>query len=272
MRYLQLCLVLAAVAVTSTASSKEAEMQLACAAVPEERRIPCGVYETRKDNMHGDYDFGAACRSRGCCYRELNAGVETSKPNCFWAGAGVDIATAHLIQSNHFDAGFTDQLDAVVNSYFTTFFPGAVALARELRSHGGAERLRWMTQSWLVALYLDCDKVQHLLPVLHCPDAAAVAAFEAAVRRGDVWWHAFPHNAELAAAGSGMVAAGINLTHALDDRFGLARKRTLSRPGRHTRGAPPSRAGRGVLSLGWHQQRPVQARVPAQRVCLEGRA
>ena len=36
--------------------------------------------------------------------------------------------------------------------------------------------------------------------MLHCPNASSVAAFEAAVRRGDIWWHAFPHNAELAAA------------------------------------------------------------------------
>ena len=32
-----------------------------CAAVPNASRIPCGVYETRKQNMHGDFDFGKAC-------------------------------------------------------------------------------------------------------------------------------------------------------------------------------------------------------------------
>lgn len=30
-----------------------------------------------------------------------------------------------------------------------------------------------------------------------CPNATAIAAFEAAVRRGDITWHAFPFNAEL---------------------------------------------------------------------------
>ena len=156
----------------------------ACGAVPRASRIPCGIYETRADNMHGPYDFGAACRSRGCCYEEPAANA--TAPNCFWEGSAAPIKTAHLIQSNHFDAGFTDQLDTVINSYFSVFFPGAVRLAAELRSQGGEERLRWMTQSWLVALYLECPK--HLLPFLNCPNASAVAAFEQAARRGDIWW------------------------------------------------------------------------------------
>ena len=66
-----------------------------------------------------------------------------------------------------------------------------------------------MTQSWLVALFLKCP--QTLLPSIHCPNATVVAEFEQAVKAGDIWWHAFPHNAELAAAGTGMVAAGTSL-------------------------------------------------------------
>ena len=86
-----------------------------------------------------------------------------------------------------------------------------------------------MTQSWLVALYLDCSAIaSESLPELHCPNATAVASFEAAIWRGDIWWHAFPHNAELAAADAGMIKAGINITHTLDARFGLPPKRTLS--------------------------------------------
>ena len=102
------------------------QIDLQCGAIPNASRIPCGIYETRRANMHGPYDFGAACRSRGCCYAELPPGVEAgATPNCYWSGAAVPIKTAHLIQSNHFDAGFTGQLDLVVNSYFDTFFGGA---------------------------------------------------------------------------------------------------------------------------------------------------
>ena len=79
-----------------------------------------------------------------------------------------------------------------------------------------------------VAVYLDCPAIKAELPVLHCPNASAVASFKAAVRRGDIWWHAFPHNAELAAADAGMIKAGVNITHTLDARFGLTSKRTLS--------------------------------------------
>ena len=31
---------------------------------------------------------------------------------------------------------------------------------------------------------------------VRCPNASALATFEAAVRRGDITWHAFPFNAE----------------------------------------------------------------------------
>ena len=43
--------------------------------------------------------------------------------------------------------GVRTDLDSVVNSYFDTFFPGAVALAKRLRAAGGVERLRWMLGS-----------------------------------------------------------------------------------------------------------------------------
>lgn len=55
-----------------------------------------------------------------------------------------------------------------------------------------------------------------------------MAAFEAAVRAGDITWHAFPHNAQLEIMDPVLIQAGIQLTHDLDARFGLAPKRTLS--------------------------------------------
>jgi len=33
-------------------------------------------------------------------------------------------------------------------------------------------------------------------PLLHCPNASAVAAFKAALRRGDIFLHGFPHDGE----------------------------------------------------------------------------
>ena len=49
-----------------------------------------------------------------------------------------------------------------------------------------------------------------------------------AIQRGDITWHAFPHNAELEAAVRTVIRAGLNLTHDLDRRFGLPPKATLS--------------------------------------------
>ena len=105
----------AAAAGTGSAASPGAAAAV-CAAVPPASRIACGIYETRRSNMHGDYDFGAACRSRGCCYSvppAAAAGASSSvaaaptSPSCYWRGKATPIKTAHLIQSNHFDAGYT---------------------------------------------------------------------------------------------------------------------------------------------------------------------
>ena len=44
------------------------------------------------------------------------------------------------------------------------------------------------------------------------------ATFEAAVRAGDITWHAFPHNAQLEIMDPVLIQAGVQLTHDLDVR------------------------------------------------------
>ena len=78
--------------------------------------------------------------------------------------------------------------------------------------------LRWLTQSWLVSLYLDCPPGFGL----SCPSSSAVAAFKAAVKAGHITWHAYPTNAEHALADAAMLTFGIELTHDLDSQFGRA--------------------------------------------------
>lgn len=82
-------------------------------------------------------------------------------------------------------------------------------------------------QSWLVSLYLDCPPGLGL----HCPTATAIAAFEDAVRRGDIYWHAYPFNMQSEVADASLLAAAVNLTHDLDARFGLPPKITISQAG-----------------------------------------
>ena len=55
-----------------------------------------------------------------------------------------------------------------------------------------------------------------------------VSATEEAIRKGDITWHAFPHNAQLEIMSQSMIEAGFDLTFRLDEKFGLQKKRTLS--------------------------------------------
>ncbi len=98
-----------------------------------------------------------------------------------------------------------------------------------------------------VALFLDCPPALGV----RCPDAAAVADFERAVRDGDITWHAFPHNAQIEIMSDYLIRAGVGLAHALDRRFELPLKRTLSQrdvPGL-TRAALPALAAAGVQAI-----------------------
>ena len=119
----------------------------------------------------------------------------------------VPITTVHLIQSNHLDVGYTDNAVNVINQYFTEYFPRAAGIGAQLRSLGGPERLKWMTQSYLVSLFLDCPPGIGL----SCPSQDAIANFTAAVTAGDIVWQAFPHNAELMMLDKLMLQFGIKM-------------------------------------------------------------
>ena len=71
-----------------------------------------------------------------------------------------------------------------------------------------------------------------------CPTAAQQDALRAAIRAGEITWHAFPHNAELENTSPAMLAEGLRATRALDAAFGLPPKRVLSQ--RDVPGVPRS--------------------------------
>jgi hypothetical protein len=86
---------------------------------------------------------------------------------------------------------------------------------------------------------------------LVCPNATALANFEAAVKRGDITYHAFPFNAEPEMFTPELFDAALNLTFDEDDYFGHPRRRTLSQrdvPGL-TRAAIPLLARRNVTGV-----------------------
>ncbi|KAL0047364.1 hypothetical protein WJX82_001496 [Trebouxia sp. C0006] len=159
----------------------------------------------------------------------------------------------HLIFSNHLDVGFdginpTPGTDFnVINKYFTEFFPQAIATSQTLAERGGRERLQWMTQSWLVSLFLDCPIGMDL----HCPGKAEVEAFKAAVYRRDIYWHALPFNGQLEFFDVSLLEFAVQMTHEIDVKFGLSPKRTMSQrdvPG-FTRAALPILYAQGVRAV-----------------------
>ena len=204
-----------------------------------------------------------ACRAKGCCF-------DTSRPQ-FWcsgvatpctdrascsgrgecvggacqcdAGAtghncsDVVITKVHLVASCHLDVGFTDLSAGVINTYLSHHIPTAIATAAALRADSSLPptwRLSFMAQSYYVGFYLDCPEGMGFA----CPTPAQQDALRAAIARGDITWHAFPHNAELENTSPAMLAEGLRATHALDAAFGLPPKRSLSQ--RDVPGVPRS--------------------------------
>jgi hypothetical protein len=94
-----------------------------------------------------------------------------------------------------------------LQNYFDKHFPAAVARAAHFRAIN--QPYSWMTQEWIVNLYLDCENsgimewslpdplnapTATAKPLLRCPTVVATKAMRAAIVRGDIYFHAFPHN------------------------------------------------------------------------------
>ena len=234
-----------------------------CADPASARLMPCGLMAAANSSANllppswpakrtGEAE--RLCVARGCCY--------TADRGCFFRGKTTGtVSTVHLIMSSHLDVGYTGQPQDVINEAFTVHFPRAVSVGAALRARGGHERLRWMTHTYLVSLFLDCPPGMGLA----CPNAAAIANFTVAVQAGDITWHAFPANHELAATGTGMVEAGVDLTRRIEQQLKKPPSRTLSIrdvPG-VTRGVVPllSRLGVPYVSVGANNN-PYKANVP----------
>ncbi|KAK9917700.1 hypothetical protein WJX75_007317 [Coccomyxa subellipsoidea] len=172
---------------------------------------------------------------------------------CVKVADGAKKRTVHLVFSNHLDIGFdgispligTD--NNVVNVYFDLYFPKAIAVDEVLRKRDGHQRLKYLTHSWLISMFLYCP------PGLgfHCPSAAAKKAVENAIREGVIYWHAFPFNAQLEMMDEPLIRSSVHMTHSLDKRFGYLPKMTLSQrdvPG-FTRNAIPILTAEGIKAV-----------------------
>jgi len=143
------------------------------------------------------------CENRGCCWDDVDN-------ECFYKVEGVPVKTVHVINSNHFDAGYASLTADVINLYFDEFYPRAANVGSELRkkNHGP---LRWMTFSYLISLFFDCPPNMNL----HCPNQTNLDLVSNAVLEEDIVWPAFPHNAELSTGDSSFLKFGVELSRSL---------------------------------------------------------
>jgi hypothetical protein len=116
----------------------------------------------------------------------------------------------------------------VINKYFNVYFPNAIETALQLRKLGGQERLIYTTHPWLVSIYINCSVANVpgvLFPSevsLECPSAEAVEAFNAAVLRGDIAYHAYPFNVEAEFLDTSLYQFGVTMAHKLDEYYGFS--------------------------------------------------
>jgi len=140
----------------------------------------------------------------------------------------------------HFDAGFIDTQKAVVERYFTQYFPQAITIAEHSREAGKA-RYVWTTGSWLLYEYLEQAS----------PDERR--RMEHAIAQNDIVWHALPFSWQTEMIDPSMISASIALSRSLDGRFGRTTTgaKMTDVPG-HTRGliAPLAAEGISFLDIG----------------------
>ena len=164
------------------------------------------------------------CNARGCCYDD-----RTNASSCYFGAEGKKMKTIHMINSNHFDAGYASLTADVVNLYFDIYFQRAADVGAQLRSskysgNPGAGALKWMTFSWLISLFFDCPPNMGL----HCPTKGQVTNISNAIANHDIVWPAFPHNAELATGDPSMLRFGVRLSQDLAERFNASKATVLS--------------------------------------------
>lgn len=155
-------------------------------------------------------------------------------------GDNLQVKRVLAIFKCHFDAGFVDTQQHVVQKYFQEYFPAAIRVAREARD-AGKERYVWTTGSWLLYKYLEQASTTER------------ADAEKAISAGDLSWHALPFSWQSELMDDSQITGSLALSRSLDARFGkmTTGAKMTDVPG-HTRGliAPLAAAGVTFLDIG----------------------
>ena len=231
--------------IAKTASSLALLLAAACTAAAAPSAATCAAISAPSPCGQSS-DSAERCLSKGCCYD-----ASKSYP-CFHPGGdAVPITDVHIVQASHFDAGFAYTIKDVLELWWYSHFPRAHALGAAIAANASLAELalHFTAQCWLVDLFFACPPA--VPGGLRCPTDAEQADVAESIRNGWLTWHAFPFNSEYELHGAGMLAAGVARCHALDDRFGFARKATASQrdvPGT-TRSAVPHLLAAGVTAF-----------------------
>lgn len=130
---------------------------------------------------------------------------------CSEIKARPEVKKVHYVTMHHFDLGWDDTVKNVLAMYLNSsgtfqwrdsYAPGShsthptglldrsLDVIDALHKRGGTARLVLTTWSYLISMYVDCPQYAGF----PCPSSARVARMEAAIRRGDITWHANPLN------------------------------------------------------------------------------
>ncbi|MEI3040005.1 MAG: DUF5054 domain-containing protein [Victivallales bacterium] len=149
----------------------------------------------------------------------------------------------NLIFKTHLDVGFTGLAEDVIHKYFKCFIRDAIKTADYFRKsvRTGDFRYKWTVGSWLISEYL------------RTADQEKRKKLEAAIKRGDIVWHALPFTMHSELADDALYRFAMSISAQLDRKF---KKKTIAAkltdvPG-HTRGiiAPLADAGIKLLHIG----------------------
>jgi hypothetical protein len=198
-----------------------------------------------------------------------------------------DVQEIHVVFSNHMDVGFNSRawcdggslqgcigpqisIDGqkcrpwsyyVINANMNTFIPRAANLANELRNTKYG--FSYMTHPYAVAFLLDCEEsgLTDWRPgptygknLLECPNRTTIQQFKEAVKSGDVWWHAFPHNPMPGLYDASLFNASLAIGRSIAQELGVREPTTYSQRDETgmTRSIVPLLAANnvGMISLG----------------------
>lgn len=93
-----------------------------------------------------------------------------------------------------------------------------------MEANGQGDQFKYTTHSMLVSLFLNCPPNMGF----DCPDAATLACFRDAVKKGYINWHAAPFNPHYEVFDENLLEFALQFTHDLDQQFGLRNKSTVS--------------------------------------------